>query len=165
MKELILSRGDIALVDDEDYEFLNQWKWYKSNDGYATRCAWTGHGYKRYYMHRVVANTPIGMFTDHINLDRLDNRRSNLRICTLKQNLANRPPNRNNTSGKKGVSWHHNKWNVCISMNNKSKYIGAFKNIDDAVNAYNNAAKDYMGEFAYVDTQDNALQRNELDEE
>ena len=151
MKEIILSRGEFALVDDEDYEWLNQWKWYKNNDGYATRCAWIGHGYIRYYMHRVIMNTPKGMFTDHINQNRLDNRRSNLRVCNLVQNLANRPKNITNHSGAKGVSWHkcRKKWDAQIKYCGKYIHIGSFDSLEEASKAYQNKASELLGEFVY----------------
>src|SRR5688572_4947824 len=104
MKEIPLTQGKVALVDDEDYEWLNRWKWTfqecKSGNGYAVRYS---RG-RREYMHRLVLNAPTGTEIDHVATgDTLNNQRTNLRVCTRAQNLANRNIGKNNTSGYKGV--------------------------------------------------------------
>lgn len=99
-------------------------------------------------MHREIVGTPEGMDTDHINGDKLDNRRSNLRICTHAQNGANRGPQKNGSSGYKGVSYHCKKWRVQICINGKTKRLGGFNSLLDAAKAYDKAARKYHGEFA-----------------
>src|SRR5260221_205877 len=100
-----------VIVDDEDYEYLNQWKWHLSSNGYAVRRPYikgsekTGQKHTVVWMHRVINNTPAGRDTDHINRDRLDNRRSNLRTATFSQNSMNKGLSKSNTSGIKGISW------------------------------------------------------------
>lgn len=150
MKKIPLTKGHFTIVDDQDFGYLNQWKWYFAH-GYAVR---TQNNYpnKSYQvrMHRIILSTPGGMDTDHINRDRLDNRRSNLRICTRSQNIANTFVEKQNTTGYKGVSWKtaNNKWVAQIRVNNVVKHLGLFVDIKEAINTYNLAAKKYFGEFA-----------------
>lgn len=153
-KEISLTQGKVALVDVEDYDYLNQWKWYahknKNDMFYAIRKI------KRYgkritiRMHREIIKPPDNMFTDHINRDSLDNRRSNLRICTYSQNRMNSKKNKNNTSGYRGVDWHKiaKKWRACIRINKKNKFLGYFNTKEQAALAYNGAAKKKFREFA-----------------
>jgi hypothetical protein len=153
-KEIILSQGKVALVDDEDYEWLNQWKWWFNSRGYAHRIIYENGKQKGHiYMHRLILNTPSDLDVDHINHDGLDNRRSNLRQCTRSQNLANQKMRKINTSGKKGVSWHktNKKWSANIGFNHKLIHIGYFDNICDASIAYKNKAHELYGDFIYED--------------
>lgn len=152
MKEIKLTQGRFALVDDEDYEYLNQWRWYYSDSGYAVRKPSS----VRFFMHRVVINTPEGMFTDHINRNKLDNRRENLRICTRSQNCANVGILPSNTSGYKGVSFdsREGKWRANIRVKGKKHSLGYFENIIEAVSAYNIAALEHFGEFAVLNQSD-----------
>ena len=154
MRKIKLTKGKVAIVDDDMFDFLNQWSW--SFDGwYATR--WIS-SIKRNRsdrvdaigMHRVVADTPEGKDTDHKNGNRLDNRRENLRICTKSQNQHNKGISKNNTSGYKGV--HQNRWGDWVSqikLNHKQIYLGTFQTPIEAAIAYNEAALEYHGEFAY----------------
>ena len=145
-KIIPLTQGKEAIVDDEDYEWLSQWKWFISKRKYASR----HFGDKLMYMHRMIMNTPSGMETDHINGNELDNRRENLRICTRKENARNIKYNSNNTSGYKGVVWdkRNKKWRAQISYDKINKTLGRFENILDAVLAYDTAAKELFGAFA-----------------
>lgn len=146
MKRIALTQGKYALVDDEDYERLVQHKWYY-NRGYAVRGA-----SPKILMHRVVNETPEGKETDHINMDKLDNRKSNLRTATRKQNAVNRGTQSNNTSGYKGVSWHKGsrKWCAYIIKDKKTKFLGYFKDKKQAALAHDNAALAAFGEFAVL---------------
>ena len=145
MKKIKLSRGKYTIVDDEDFEWLNRWKWSYNSLGYARM----GQNYKTILMHRLIMNTPHGMETDHINGNGLDNRRSNLRICTRSQNKMNTCLSSKNTSGYKGVCWNKNskKWRAEIEYK-KSICLGYFDNKIDAAKAYNQKAKELFGEFA-----------------
>ena len=89
MKKIKLSKGKYALVDDKDYDQLSKVSWH-FNDLYATRGLVSDGKLKTIYLHRFIANTPKGMETDHINQNKLDNRRENLRICTSSQNRTNK---------------------------------------------------------------------------
>lgn len=108
MKKIPLTKGQVALVDDEDYEMVSRYKWYTQDINktlYAQRMIVTKGTGKRVtmFMHRLIMNTPQGMDTDHIDRNGLNNQKSNLRICTRTQNLLNRGMLKSNTSGYKGV--------------------------------------------------------------
>jgi hypothetical protein len=108
MKKLNLSQGKVALVDDEDYEYLNQWKWYLSKTNkheYAMRKTSRNdpNGRKTIMLHRVIMNTPNHLEVDHIDNNGLNNQKYNLRNCTGKNNRLNRVAM--GTSKYLGVSW------------------------------------------------------------
>ena len=154
MKEIQLTQGKVALVDDDMYDYLNQWKWYANNlNGkfYAVRNLRINKKYvKSILMHRFIMSTNKGLVVDHLNGDTLDNRKCNLRNCTHGENLKNQKISIKNTSGYKGVSWNknHKSYEAKINNNNITIQIGNFKNIIDAARAYNEAAVKYHGEFA-----------------
>ena len=160
MKKIKLTQGQFALVDDADYEWLNQWKWHaqycKYTDSYyAVRKSPTVRGKRRLIrMHRQLLRLSRGdkRQADHINHATLDNRRNNLRGCTLQQNSMNRNPRQNTSSKYKGVYWNKEKrkWQVKITAGKKNKYLGCFNSEIDAARAYNEAAKKYFGEFAHL---------------
>lgn len=131
MKKIKLSNGKYALVDDKDYDYLNQWKW-GSNGQYACRTVKIANKTKCIYMHRVIIETPLGMHTDHLNRNKLDNRKKNLRVCTHAQNMLNRSPTSRNKSGYSGIYWYKtkNRWQVTIGK----KYLGLFKTLEEAIN-------------------------------
>jgi hypothetical protein len=146
-KIIPLTQGKQTIVDDEDFDWLNQWKWYYNDRGYAVRHMPSNHK-MLLYMHRVIMNTPPDMDTDHINGNGLDNRRANLRVCTTSQNLINHPKQIDNTSGYKGVYKNHHHWQSIIMKDGKSIYLGTFKTKEISARAYDEAAKKYFGEFA-----------------
>lgn len=155
-KAIPLSQGKFAIVDAEDYEWISQWHWSVMNRGYAVRSQHIAvingkQKKKAILMHRLIANTPDGMGTDHINGDRLDNRRANLRICTISQNNCNKKPIIG-TSNYKGVCWdsEKKKWKAQISINNHNKVLGRFLSEEDAAKAYDIAATFYYGEYARI---------------
>ncbi len=147
MKEIPLTQGKFALVDDEDYEMLMQWKWQYAT-GYATRRVWPK---VRLLMHRVIMNAQPGEQIDHKNLNRLDNQRSNLRFATYAQNMYNRRKNNSTYSSRyKGVSWYSRdkKWRSQIQFAGKLHCIGKFQSELEAALAYDEAARKHHGEFA-----------------
>lgn len=152
MKYIELSKEMQATVDDDMYDFLNQWSWYVSSNGYAVRNEYHPK-HMTLRMHVLINNTPEGFFTDHINGNKLDNRRSNLRTCTKNENGFNRDKPSNNTSGYKGIYWHKrdNKWRVQLRVDGKKKYIGNYSDLQDAIMARNKAALTYHGGFAKLD--------------
>ena len=108
-------------------------------------------------MHRLVMDTPPDLVCDHINHDGLDNRKQNLRNCTTRQNSFNRPSNRGSFSKFKGVSYRKNEKNytACISINGKPVRLGVFKDEESAAWAYDEAAKKYQGQFAFLNFPEN----------
>lgn len=152
MKEISLGlNGQVALVDDEYYDFLMLRKWNLSGGYAATEIQERGI-IRRIYMHRLINKTPDGLHTDHINGDKLDNRKANLRTATRSDNQANRgSPNIKKTSRYKGVGWkkRERRWVAKITKDGKKYELGYFKNEDDAAIAYNNKAMELFGEFAY----------------
>jgi hypothetical protein len=153
MKEIKLTQGKVTMVDDEDYEFLNKWKWHYNN-GYAAKAARTSDGKRKSLrMHRLILLPHYGEMTDHINRDRLDNRRKNLRICTLRTNSYNRGKPKNNKSGYKGVyerSGRLKKWEARIQVNDTPVHIGNFYTAAEAARAYNEKALELHGDFACI---------------
>jgi hypothetical protein len=154
MKQIPLTKGQFAIVDDEDYDYLMRWKWSYCN-GYASRSIW-GRTTK-VTMHRLINQTPDGLFTDHINGDKLDNRKCNLRNCNTSQNTINAPKKNGKkyTSEYKGVFWddwpgRSPKWVATIRISGKKSHLGRFAHEEDAATAYNLAAFLHHGEFAHI---------------
>jgi hypothetical protein len=150
-KTIPLSQGKFALVDDEDYEFLNQWKWCahknKNNVFYVERNELIPKR-KIIKMHRVIMNAPIGMEVDHIDRDGLNNQKANLRLCTQTENQRNKSLYRNNSSGYRGVKANGRNWQSEIRVNGQGIYIGTYKTKVEAAQAYDLAAKKYHKDFA-----------------
>lgn len=146
-KEIKLTQNRIALVDDEDYDEVIKYNWYYAK-GYAVRRNYDGGADGTIYLHREIAKTPSDMFTDHINRNKLDNRKENLRICTKSQNRANIGHLHSNTSGYKGVFISNGRWRAQITVNKCRIELGYFDDPKSAAIAYDNAAKLYLGEFA-----------------
>lgn len=135
MMRLPLSNGGFALVDDADFEHLAHWRWHRHPGGYAAR---TANGGRKVLMHREIAAPPAGLEVDHINRDKLDNRRANLRVVDHPTNQRNTGPQANNTSGYKGVTWDKNrqKWVAKTRHLGKHIFIGRFGTAEEAADAY-----------------------------
>lgn len=150
MKEIPLTQGKVALVDDCDFERLSRFRWYAAcNHGYgwyAVRCVKRKH----VYMHCEILNVQRGIRVDHKDGNGLHNWRNNLRPATSAQNMSNRGKQIDNTSGYKGVTWSKDRsvWIAKIGVNGKSKYLGWFDDTESAARAYNDAALMYHREFA-----------------
>lgn len=150
-KEIKLSRGMIAVVDDDDWERANKLRWYSAPSGntfYAARRPDSGI----VYLHRFIMAAPDGTQVDHIDRDGLNCKRSNLRICSHGENQHHYPIPRNSTSGYKGVSFSKwsGRWRARIKVQGKSKYLGQFDTKEDAALAYNVAAVEFHGAFALL---------------
>jgi hypothetical protein len=156
MAEIPLTKGRVAIVDDDMYDYLNQWKWFYHVNGYALRTYKENGKSKKERMHRAVINAPSGYDVDHINGNKLDNRKSNLRVATRSQNNYNKSVQSNSTSGFKGVSWstQKNKWRARIHVDKQEINLGFFEYTIDAVMAYNEAAMKYHQSFAKLNTLD-----------
>lgn len=157
-KLIPLTQGYHAIVDASDYDWISQYTWHMApgNRGYkyaATNIKIEGkHRYRIRKMHSIIMDTPKGMSVDHINGNGLDNRRTNLRVCTHKQNCQSKIKRKIGASSYKGVTWdkEQNKWRVKIGIDYKRIDLGRFDSEKDAAKAYNEAAIKHFGEFAYL---------------
>lgn len=149
MKEIDLLHGMFALVDDDDYEWLSQYKWYYAGK-YAIRTKKKNSKTKTFYMHREIMRCKKGEEVDHANGNRLDNQRKNLRLCNQSQNSSNRDAKIGCTSKYKGVYWNKKalKWYARVCFGRKCVYFGSFDDEKEAASAYNEHAFLYYGTFA-----------------
>lgn len=151
MKTIQLTKGQFALVDDEDYDFLIQWKWCAlkgTSSYYAVRSRSLKEGTKKFiFMHRSIMNSPEGLQVDHKDHDGLNNQRSNLRNCTRSQNHQNKRPQ--GVSKYLGVSKHGDRgWRAKIKYNGRYVELGHYKSEELAARIYDREAKIHFGEFA-----------------
>lgn len=161
MKQIILNRQRkesknykkyTVIVSNEDFDWLNQYFWtvefnHGNGDVYARMNVARN---KTVRLHRFILNAPDHLQVDHINGNTRDNRRENLRLCTLQQNNQNARAKKSNKSGYKGVSWDklQNKWVVRIMFEGRNPYLGAFDSAHQAAMCYDLWARDIFGEFA-----------------
>ncbi|MFD0587626.1 hypothetical protein ACFQZE_06400 [Paenibacillus sp. GCM10027627] len=155
-KELILAGGEICLVDDEDYDYLNQWTW-REDCGYAVRITTVNGERMKIRMHRILMNCPDDLEVDHKQRKRLDNRKERLRICTSQENSFNvgKVNPEDATSIYKGVSKRERVgetgWRMRVTRDDYSTYVDMnFNNEIAAANAYNYFAIKLHGEFAVL---------------
>ena len=150
MKEILLTRGMVAIVDDEDFASLSVHRWYwmkvKVGTGYAVRNSKVSDGFSynkrvRILMHTVVSGAPKHLETDHLNGNGLDNRRCNLRVCSHAENLSNCSKNKLNTSGHRGVYLikKSGKYLARLRNNGENFFLGHFATYDLAVSVYRDA--------------------------
>lgn len=145
MREFAI-QGKIFLIDDDVYEKAMQYKWYLNDYGYPQ----LGHtGYRLYWL---ALDPKPGFEIDHIDRNIQNCLRSNLRYATRAQNAQNQAPTSANSSGYKGVSWHtyRQKWRAYIKKNGKAIHLGMYPTAELAAKAYDHAAKQMFGEFAYL---------------
>lgn len=157
MKEIELTKGYVAIVDDEDYEWLSRYSWHAvCNMPYAAMRK-SKYG-KYYYMHRMILEKALGNIAkkhvDHINHNTLDNRRENLRLCSPSENLRNSKKSDDSATSKyKGTSYintpgRRKRWRAYINIDGKQKHLGHFMTEKEAALEYNKAASDLFGDFA-----------------
>jgi hypothetical protein len=149
--------GRVALVDDEDYELVMQYRWHVREQRSPSGIAWgpyatagmPGDHSTKVFMHKLLTGWPL---TDHRDGNGLNNQRSNLRPATHVQNSQNRRPWAGRSSQHKGVSWHRRagKWRADITVNGKIRYLGLFESEENAARAYTEAALATQGEYAYA---------------
>lgn len=135
----------VVQIDEADYPLVSSLKWHVHISGYACHSV---NERKKLFMHQLIMDAKM---IDHINGDKLDNRKQNLRICTHQQNMQNSRP-RKGTSPYKGVSWHNTRkeWRAQIYHNGKKMHLGSFATDVEAARAYNKKARELFGEFAYI---------------
>lgn len=150
MRLIRLSNGSSAMVDDEDFEMLSHWSWQECLGGYAKRGQCKRGYLQTVSMHRTLMLPDPDGEVDHINGDRLDNRRCNLRLCTKSQNQHNKSASRISASRYKGVSpsTGGTGWKAFIWRNGRNSYLGTFPTEGRAARAYDAAAAQAFGSFA-----------------
>lgn len=149
---------NVILFDKDDFDKVGIWKWKVGKKGYAVRGIYIKgiNGkrgkYKTITMHRLIMDAKPGECVDHINRNKLDNRKANLRLCKPAENQRNMGIPKHNTSGYKGVSFLKKlgKWEAYITYNNKKINLGYFEIKIEAAEAYNKVAKQKFGEFAVL---------------
>ena len=162
-KEILLTQGKVALVDDGDFELANQYKWYafrhtikgKTTGWYAARTI-RNIPHETQFLHQLIMQPPKGMIVDHKDGNGLNCTSDNMRLCSHLQNMANKKLASNNKSGYKGVSWSKDsqKWFVGIGHGSTFHFVGRFDDLEEAAHAYDKAARDAFGEFARTNFQD-----------
>jgi hypothetical protein len=160
MRELLLTQGKVARVDDADYPLLSQWKWgYLPNkrSGYAVRWETRGGVRRTIYMHRQIMGAERGQLVDHEDGDGLNNQRYNLRMANETQNLANRPT-RERTIAYRGV-YPNNKgrtlpYKAQIKAYCRNWHLGSYLTQEQAARAYDRAALHFFGSFARLNFPD-----------
>lgn len=152
--EIMLPSGDVALIDAEDLPLVQQFKWRMSDAKRSIRYVIASRpaGYlgksQNISLHRLVLGEPQGVLIDHINRDRLDNRKQNLRIATPSQNAMNRPSN--NASGYKGVHQHQGRWRAQVKVNGARYRSASFPTAEEAAREYDRLALIHHGEFSLL---------------
>lgn len=149
MKQITLTQGKVALIDDGDFEFLSGFKWFAVFDGYNWYAA-SKISCRSVKMHQLLMSVNGGSEIDHRDNNGLNNQRSNLRICTHRNNIRNKKIASRNKSGLKGVSWkpHISRWIAQIKTDDKVVHLGTFIKKEDAAMTYDAAAEKHFGEFA-----------------
>lgn len=148
MKLIRLTKGTYASVDVEDYPKVAPYSWHKHNGGYATAWVDIDGTRKKVLMHRFILDAPSGVQCDHINGDRLDNRRQNLRLATHGENQFNRSPRKEHRY--KGIHYfaRDGRYQVSIRKDNRQFHLGYWDTAEEAARAYDQAAVFLFGEFA-----------------
>jgi hypothetical protein len=160
--EIPLSQGKVAFIDEADYPLIGHLKWSAAQASkglwYAVR-GQSSHpefpSYPQVKMHRVIMDAKIGEDIDHVDGDGLNNRRSNLRLCTPAENQHNRRGNKNSRSGFKGVCLTPNRreptgFGSYIWTGGRSIWLGTFRDPIEAAKKYDEAARELFGRFARV---------------
>lgn len=157
-KEIPLTRGMVALVDDEDYERVSQFKWTlwggTGNTIYAGRKGRKNEARRTVLLHRFILDAPAGVEVDHINRNGLDCRRSNLRLATRAQNASNCAQHRAAKSPYKGVYRNGSGFIAQVSASGKVKHLGYYRHADAAARIYDAVVTRLRGEFAVTNFPD-----------
>lgn len=157
MREIALTQGYVAWIDDEDFERISEWNWQiarrrKSVALYASGALRINGKRKMMLLHRFIINAPDGYPVDHIDGNGLNCQRANLRVCSTTENLRNRGIQKNNSSGFKGVAKAKNRWRATLQKRIEGKRrqicLGLYDDPAEAARAYDIAALIHHGEFA-----------------
>lgn len=147
-----LTNGMFTVVDDDDFDRVKDYNWqHRSRKGAPSYvgCTKSKNKIKRWiHLHRLIMNCPENMEVDHIDGDGLNNCKSNLRICTHRENILNRSVNKRKDNSMKGVGLHEGRWRSRIASEGKKFFLGHFPTMELAAIAYNEKAKELHGEFA-----------------
>lgn len=156
MREIVLTHGKVALVDDEDLPRVESFAWYARHK----RGVWYAISTEAGRMHRLILDAPDGVAVDHVNGDGLDNRKENLRLCTHAENMRNARKRCKGSSKYKGVYYQeqgHNlsrPWRAQITIDRELILLGAYSSEGEAAEAYNAAAIQYFGQFCCLNAID-----------
>jgi hypothetical protein len=149
MREIILIKGQRAFVDEQDFQLVSKYRWHLSSTGYVRSGIYPNDSPTSLH-HLIVGNPMPGFVVDHINGNRLDNRRNNLRVVSIANNSRNRNRSKRNKSGVTGVYLFRDtngkrteKWRACISVKGKYIGLGLYATIEEAVDARRKAEKKY----------------------
>ncbi len=157
-KQILITRGQVVIVDEQDYEELSKYKWYLI-DGFAARTIKKDDKRTTIYMHRVIMDAPMGVSVYHINHNKLDNQRENLRLVKGSARMHRRPSVKH-SSKYRGVYWckDKRKWIAEIKVYKKQIRLGRFEVEKDAAIAYDEAARKYYGSLARTNFATNNLE-------
>jgi hypothetical protein len=153
-REIPLTKGFVALVDEADFAWASQRKWHAINNRRGHVYAARKSRGSTIYLHREIAATPKGLHTDHINGNTLDCTRGNLRVCEARENMRNRRRGRDGADAYKGVARQGARWIAQIGIDCTRKYLGSFDTSEQAARAYDAAALRLHGEFARLNFPD-----------
>jgi hypothetical protein len=164
MATMRLHSGELVLLDQDDYSIYSQKKWQLSPTGYVARSSQSQGVVKRVYLHRLIMDCPIELVIDHINKNRLDNRKSNLRICTQRENIVANLGWKYAEVKYKGVSYMSSGGKKILykfRARIKDKHIGVFNSPEEAARAYDQEAKKLHGEYAHLNFPDQNIARDQ----
>lgn len=153
----LTNTDDVTLIDAEDLDRVSHINWHKSSSGYAVKSQYIGNGtWKGLKLHRMIIGAVDGELVDHINRNRLDNRKCNLRIVTPLENARNVSIASNNKSGYKGVFFRNGRYTSMIRIDGVLTHIGVFDDAEEAAKAYNVMAEEHFGEYAALNDVDHS---------
>ena len=145
MKKIKLTHNKYVLIDNEDFDLCNSYRWFYMNNklagyGYASFTKTIKGKRKVIRMHNIIMRPPQGYEVDHINRDTLDNRRTNLRICTRGENMANRGVFKNNKLGLKNIRRRNGKYQVRVQREGVPICLGTFSKLSEAIRTATSSA-------------------------
>lgn len=154
--EIKLTKGHVAIVDDDDFERVNKIKWYaQKTSGQRVVYAINPNIKPHFSMHRFILDVGDGHIVDHADGNGLNNTKKNLRICTYSQNLRNKTVSKNSTTGYKGAYRSWGKFCAIIGIGNRRNlWLGTFDTAEEAARAYDAKARELFGEFARCNFED-----------